>query len=97
MCDLKTFDDLRDEEMREDPLEFLKLEIVGKLMAARDRKGLSQRDLSEITGVPQKTISRIESGKDVPKLQTLIKLSEALDLELTMVEKKRGSSTMGIT
>lgn len=97
MHNLKTFDDLRDEAMREDPLEFLKLEIVGKLMAARDRKGLSQRDLSEITGIPQKTISRIESGKDVPKLQTLFKLSEALDLELTMVEKKRRSSTMSLT
>lgn len=84
---MKTFDDLRNELRQEDPLGYFKMEIVGKLMAARDRKGLSQRALSQQTGVPQKTISRIESGKDVPKIQTLITLADALDLELAMIEK----------
>lgn len=87
---MKKFEDLRNELLDEDPLLFISLEIVGKLMAARDRKKISQRELSRLSGIPQKTISRIESGKDVPKLPTLIKLANALDLklELALVEKR---------
>jgi DNA-binding XRE family transcriptional regulator len=87
---MKTFDDLRNELATKDPDLFISLEIVGKLMAARDRKKVSQRQLSKLSGVPQKTISRIENGIDVPKLKTLFKLADALDLqlELSLVEKK---------
>lgn len=85
---MRTFDDLQNELREEDPLDYILMEIVGKLMAARDRKDLSQRELSKITGIPQKTISRIENGKDVPKLSTLIKIASALGLELTMIDKQ---------
>jgi transcriptional regulator with XRE-family HTH domain len=84
---LKTFKDLREELRKEDPLELMTLEIIGKLMAARDRKKMSQRELSKLTGIPQKTISRIENGLDVPKISTIIKIASALDLELTMIDK----------
>lgn len=84
---MQTFDDLRRQLRQENPEEFYKLEIVGKLMAARDRKGLSQRELSRISGIPQKTISRIESGKDIPKMSTLFKLCSALDLEIQIIDK----------
>jgi transcriptional regulator with XRE-family HTH domain len=84
---MKSFDDLRKELIQHDPEEYFLLEIVGKLMAARDRKKLSQRDLSKMTGVAQKTISRIENGKDVPELSTLLKLARALDLEIKIVDK----------
>jgi len=81
---MKTFDDLRNEQATEDPDLFISLEIVGKLMAARDRKKVSQRELSKLSGIPQKTISRIENGIDVPKLKTLFKLADALDLQLEL-------------
>jgi transcriptional regulator with XRE-family HTH domain len=84
---MESFDDLKNELKEQDELEYFVLELAGKLMAARARKGLSQRELSEITGIPQKTISRIENGKDVPQLQTLFKLFKVLDLELKVVNK----------
>ncbi|AMQ66588.1 transcriptional repressor [Bacillus phage Shbh1] len=77
---MKSFQDFRSDLAKEDPELFISLEIVGKLIAARDRHKISQRKLSELSGVPQKTISRIENGLDVPKMQTLIKLTDALDL-----------------
>jgi DNA-binding XRE family transcriptional regulator len=83
--DMKNFDDLKNELKEQDEFEYFVLELAGKLKAARDRKGLSQRELSEITGTPQKTISRIENGKDVPQLQTLFRLFKVLDLELKIV------------
>lgn len=87
---MNTFDDLRNELKQEDLNLFIVMEIVGKLIAVRDIKGLTQRDLSEKSGVPQKTISRIENGKDIPKLQTLFKLASALnlDFEIKLVDKK---------
>lgn len=89
---MKTFNDLRKDLKQKDPNLFMVMEIVGKLIAARDRKGLSQRELSKLSGVPQKTISRIESGVDIPKISTLIKLSNELDLELTVIDKNNESS-----
>lgn len=88
---MKTFDDLRNDLASEDPLRYISLEIAGKLIAARNRKGISQKELSELSGTPQKTISRIENGIDVPKLPTLIKLSSALDLQLefALTEKNK--------
>ncbi|WP_051189059.1 helix-turn-helix domain-containing protein [Halalkalibacillus halophilus] len=84
---MKNFNDFRQELMEEGDKEIVILNITGKILAARERKGLSQRALSEISGIPQKTISRIESGKDVPKMSTLITLTEALDLEFSLKEK----------
>lgn len=69
--------------------EFMILEIVGKLMAARYRKQISQRELSRRTGIAQKTISRIENGIDIPELSTIFKLSEALGLEISLVDKQQ--------
>ncbi|HFK1786762.1 TPA: helix-turn-helix transcriptional regulator [Bacillus cereus] len=84
---MKTFDDLRKDLAKKDPDLFIALEIVGKLMAARDRKGLSQRELSRLSNVPQKTISRIENGIDIPKIPTLLKLANVLGLEITLIDK----------
>lgn len=87
---MKSFDDLRNEQANEDPLLFISLEIVGNLLAARTEKKVSQRELSKLSGIPQKTISRIENGIDIPKLKTLITLANALgfQLEVSLVDKK---------
>ncbi|HDR4557476.1 XRE family transcriptional regulator [Bacillus thuringiensis] len=84
---MKNFDDLRKDLAQRDPELFIALEIVGKLMAARDRKGISQRELSRLSGVPQKTISRIENGIDIPKIPTLIKLANILGFEISLIDK----------
>lgn len=85
---MKNFQDLRNDLSEENSDLYIALEIVGKLMATRDRKNISQRELSRLSGVPQKTISRIENGLDIPKIQTLLKLANVLGLELSLVEKK---------
>lgn len=48
----------------------------------RRRKGWSQKDLSEHSGVGQDTISGIESGRHEPRPSTLRKLAGALDVEV---------------
>ena len=48
----------------------------------RRRKGWSQKDLAEESGVGQDTISGIESGRHEPRPSTLRKLADALDVEV---------------
>jgi transcriptional regulator with XRE-family HTH domain len=62
--------------------------IAETLKAAREAKGLSQRDLSNRAGVPQSHISKIESGVVDLRLSSLISLARVLDLELALVPRK---------
>ncbi|WGJ13887.1 helix-turn-helix transcriptional regulator [Methylocapsa sp. D3K7] len=71
-------------------------EIIGALKAAREAKGLSQRDLSAKIGVPQSHISKIESGGSDLKLSSLVELARALDLELALVPRKLMPAVDGI-
>jgi len=58
------------------------------LKAARRDKGLSQRELSAKTGIPQSHISKIESGAVDLRLSSLIEFARMLDLEVTLVPRK---------
>ena len=59
-------------------------ELIGKLIEAREEKGLSQRDLAEISGVKQPSIARLESMKATPQIDTLFKLLNPLGYTLTI-------------
>ena len=48
----------------------------------RDRRGKSQLDLTVDTGVSQRHISFIESGRSTPSRQTLMEIAGALDIPL---------------
>jgi transcriptional regulator with XRE-family HTH domain len=63
-------------------------QIATSLKAARKAKGLSQRALSERAGVPQSHISRIENGGVDLRVSSLVELTRALDLEVTLVPRK---------
>jgi len=48
----------------------------------RDLRGRSQLDLSLDTGISQRQISFVESGRSVPGRQTLMTIAQALDIPL---------------
>ena len=62
--------------------------IANTLKAARKSKGLSQRELSAKSGVPQGHISKIENGTVDLRISSLVALGRALDLELMLVPRK---------
>ncbi len=62
--------------------------IASVLKAAREQKGLSQRELSAKTGVPQGHISKIENGAVNLRVSSLFTLARVLDLELILVPRK---------
>src|SRR5688572_32811212 len=63
-------------------------DLAHSLKAARDNKGLSQRALGKLAGVPQGHISKIEAGEVDLRVSSLIELARALDLEVTLVPRR---------
>ena len=57
--------------------------VVGNaIAAARARKGLSQKELAESTGIDQSDLSKIERGLANPSIGTLSRIADAMDAEL---------------
>ena len=69
-------------------MSYLNNRVLKILKEARARKGLSQRELSAKSGVPQSHISKIERGGVDLRVSSLIALARVLDLELELVPKK---------
>ena len=63
-------------------------DIISALKKGREFKGISQRELSARTGVPQSHVSKIEGGHADIRLSSLIELARALDLEVKLVPRK---------
>jgi len=51
-----------------------------KIKDLRNRKGLSQEQLAEESKLSLRTVQRIENGESVPRGDTLVRLSQALDV-----------------
>ena len=58
---------------------------------ARKQAGLSQAALGKKSGFRQETISLIETGNPAAKLETILAVLGALDLELQVAPRTRGS------
>lgn len=52
-----------------------------KLAVYRRKKGLTQENLAELSGVTTRTIQRIEKGSVVPHIQTLKILADCLEID----------------
>ena len=63
----------------------LRVALIGELIKSRKEKGLTQRQLEELSGVKQPIIARIENGKSIPNLSTLLKLLAPLGKKLAVV------------
>lgn len=90
LTDLKTSqeilaNELRDPEFREEwERTALARAVALKVIHYRAEHGLSQRALGERLEMPQPQVSRLEAGDHNPSIDTLVRLSRALGLELTI-------------
>ena len=58
--------------------------IVQAMIDARERTGMTQKELSEKTGITQADISRLENGNANPSLKTLQRLAEGMGMTLKL-------------
>ena len=56
--------------------------IVQAMINARKMKGITQKELSERTGIAQGDISKLENGNGNPSIKTLQRLAAAMDMSL---------------
>lgn len=68
-------------------LEQLPERLRQELKEARLRRGWSQLELGKRVGLPQAHISAIETGKAVPRFDTLLDLVRVLDRDLAVVPR----------
>ncbi len=88
MNDLKEYlnEQLKNEEFKKEyEASRAAYEVKRALVAARIGQNMTQKDLSERSGIRQSNISRIESGKTSPTLDTLQALAEGMGKKLVVL------------
>lgn len=76
---------LKDPEFRTewDALE-PEFQIIKAMLDGRAAKGITQKELAEITGINQADISKLENGNGNPSLRTLERIARGLDMRLKL-------------
>ena len=59
--------------------------IIQAIIYARKNIGLTQKELSERTGIAQGDISKLENGSANPSLRTLRRLASGMNMRLRLV------------
>ena len=59
-------------------------QIIKAMLAARNEKSITQKQLADITGIPQADISRLENGNANPSLRTLQRLADGMGMKLKL-------------
>jgi len=63
--------------------------VADKVAERRQEIGLSQRELAELVGTTQSAIARLERGGRPPRIDTLLRIADALECELVVDLKPR--------
>jgi predicted transcriptional regulator len=58
--------------------------VAEKVAARRQEKGYSQRELAELVGTTQSAIARLERGGRPPRIDTLLRIADALECDLVV-------------
>ena len=63
--------------------------VADKVAERRQARRLSQRELAELVGTTQSAIARLERGGRPPRIDTLLRIADALDCDLVVELKPR--------
>lgn len=67
----------------------IQADLISSIVALRQSQCITQQQLSEISGVKQPVIARLEKGRTDPQLSTIIKLLTSLHaaMEIKTLER----------
>jgi transcriptional regulator with XRE-family HTH domain len=70
-------------------------EFARAVLEMRETLGLTQRQFADLTGIKQAQLARLESGKQMPRIDTLANLAQRLGLavEVRFVNPMTGKSS----
>lgn len=70
-------------------------QIADQVAEQRKARGLSQQQLGELVGTTQSSIARLEAGGRPPRIDTLLRIANALDCELEIELRPRTTPGSG--
>ena len=74
-----------------DPIARTPQQLGAAIRRKRRQLGISQQALGDLVHIRQATISRLEAGEPATRLQTLFDALSALDLEIVIRPRTKGS------
>jgi transcriptional regulator with XRE-family HTH domain len=104
LSEMKTNDELIAEQLRTDP-EFrgewertaLARTVAVAIVRYRAEHDLSQRELAERLGMKQPQVARLELGEVNPSMETLMRVSAQLGIEVTIDVRPAGTPVHNVT
>ena len=87
---MKTLKDYKNEQLKNPEFEKAyedfqpELAVIRAIIEARTSKNLTQKELSEKTGIAQTEISKLENGTRNPSIKLLQRLAEGMDMDLSI-------------
>lgn len=60
----------------------VRTDVIQQYKMCRNSKKITQAELSRLTGISQPNVTRFESGNYNPTLAMMVKMAEALEMEL---------------
>ncbi|GHS87005.1 transcriptional regulator [Synergistales bacterium] len=67
----------------------LRVALIGELIKARNERGITQKQLEEMSGVKQPVIARMERGNTMSQIDTVLKVLFSLGKTLAVVPIKQ--------
>lgn len=59
-------------------------QLVAQIIERRQALGLTQKQLAERAGLKQEAVARLESARTMPRVDTLLRVSNSLNLHLSL-------------
>lgn len=72
------------------------LTIGERIKQCRLERGMTQKDLAERMGISPVCISQYETGKRVPKIETIDRIATALGVDPTYLSKRGGENMLNV-
>jgi transcriptional regulator with XRE-family HTH domain len=63
--------------------------IADQVAERRQQLGMSQRELAELVGTTQSAVARLERGGRPPRIDTLLRIADALECDLVVELRPR--------
>ena len=67
----------------------LEMSLIEAVVQAREESGLTQKQLSELCGVKQPVIARLESAAHSPQVNSILKILKPLGYTLAVVKEQK--------
>ncbi len=72
-------------------MESMMADLTNKIVEARKERGITQRELSQMSGVSYSTLTKLESGIiKSPSFAAIYKITKALDMTFDELIENRG-------